>query len=105
MNGMVNQGKATDGLNPGAEKDRDKKSCTHNGDIINGDGKLRSSLFVKVNMDGIPIGRKVDLNSHGCYEILAKTLEDMFLRPNLTTNHFGKFSGLSLSGVDEVKII
>nr|KYP74124.1 Auxin-responsive protein IAA11 [Cajanus cajan] len=39
---------------------------------------LRSSLFVKVNMDGIPIGRKVDLSAHSSYETLAQTLEDMF---------------------------
>ncbi|KAK7378514.1 hypothetical protein VNO80_03956 [Phaseolus coccineus] len=39
---------------------------------------LRNSLFVKVKMDGIPIGRKVDLNVHGSYETLAQTLEEMF---------------------------
>ncbi|KAE8668790.1 Auxin-responsive protein IAA13 [Hibiscus syriacus] len=30
-----------------------------------------------VNMDGIPIGRKVDLNAHESYQKLAKTLEDI----------------------------
>ncbi|KAK7355964.1 hypothetical protein VNO80_15229 [Phaseolus coccineus] len=40
--------------------------------------QIRSSLFVKVNMDGIPIGRKVDLSAHSSYETLAQTLEDMF---------------------------
>ena len=39
---------------------------------------LRKSPFVKVNMDGIPIGRKVDLSAHSSYETLAQTLEDMF---------------------------
>lgn len=33
---------------------------------------------VKVNMDGAPIGRKVDLNSYTSYEMLAQTLEEMF---------------------------
>uniref|UniRef100_A0A2P2NGW8 Auxin-responsive protein n=1 Tax=Rhizophora mucronata TaxID=61149 RepID=A0A2P2NGW8_RHIMU len=47
--------------------------------------KVRTSLLVKVNMDGIPIGRKVDLNAHGCYENLAQALEDMFLRTSTTT--------------------
>ena len=61
------------------------------GKADNGDGKkngnsndkghLRSSLFVKVNMDGIPIGRKVDLTAHKSYEALARTLEDMFNDP------------------------
>ncbi|KAL2470580.1 Auxin-responsive protein IAA13 [Abeliophyllum distichum] len=39
---------------------------------------LKASLFVKVNMDGIPIGRKVDLNAHSCYETLSQTLDNMF---------------------------
>ncbi|KAK7336913.1 hypothetical protein VNO77_17466 [Canavalia gladiata] len=41
-------------------------------------GNPRSSMFVKVKMDGIPIGRKVDLSAHSSYETLAQTLEDMF---------------------------
>lgn len=36
------------------------------------------SRFVKVKMDGMPIGRKVDLSSHRDYETLALILEDMF---------------------------
>nr|BAJ34122.1 unnamed protein product [Eutrema halophilum] len=38
--------------------------------------------FIKVNMDGVAIGRKVDLNAHSSYENLAQTLEDMFFRNN-----------------------
>jgi auxin-responsive protein IAA len=38
--------------------------------------------FIKVNMDGVAIGRKVDLNAHSSYENLAQTLEDMFFRTN-----------------------
>ncbi|KAI3760213.1 hypothetical protein L1987_50604 [Smallanthus sonchifolius] len=33
---------------------------------------------VKVNMDGTLIGRKVDLNAHTSYEMLAQTLQEMF---------------------------
>ncbi|XP_076906046.1 auxin-responsive protein IAA12-like [Bidens hawaiensis] len=33
---------------------------------------------VKVNMDGTLIGRKVDLNAHASYEMLAQTLHEMF---------------------------
>ncbi|KAI4342635.1 hypothetical protein MLD38_027237 [Melastoma candidum] len=36
--------------------------------------------FVKVYMDGVPIGRKVDLNAHSRYETLARVLADMFLQ-------------------------
>lgn len=42
--------------------------------------KRQSYLPVKVNMDGSLIGRKVDLNAHSSYEMLAQTLEDMFCR-------------------------
>ncbi|XP_051142148.1 auxin-responsive protein IAA11-like [Andrographis paniculata] len=38
----------------------------------------KTSLFVKVNMDGIPIGRKVDLSAHRNYETLVHALDDMF---------------------------
>ncbi|XP_031382003.1 auxin-responsive protein IAA13-like isoform X1 [Punica granatum] len=37
--------------------------------------------FVKVCVDGIPIGRKVDLNAHSSYETLAQAIEDMFFGP------------------------
>ncbi|XP_009382169.2 auxin-responsive protein IAA12 isoform X1 [Musa acuminata AAA Group] len=42
-----------------------------------------NSLFVKVNLDGDPIGRKVDLSSYPSYETLALALEAMFLRQTL----------------------
>ncbi|XP_057867639.2 uncharacterized protein LOC131074916 [Cryptomeria japonica] len=38
------------------------------------------SMFVKVNMDGVPIGRKIDLNAYDSYEKLSQALEDMFKR-------------------------
>ncbi|KAI3819540.1 hypothetical protein L1987_13381 [Smallanthus sonchifolius] len=40
---------------------------------------------VKVNMDGSLIGRKVDLNVHTSYEMLAQTLEQMFFRRRSST--------------------
>ena len=38
--------------------------------------------FVKVNMDGITVGRKVDLNAYTSYEGLLLALEDMFQPSN-----------------------
>lgn len=55
-------------------------------------GAHNTSFFVKVNMDGIPIGRKVDLSAHSCYETLAKTLEEMFQGPTTTVNAMGKLN-------------
>ncbi|KAM0912799.1 hypothetical protein ACQ4PT_012599 [Festuca glaucescens] len=35
-------------------------------------------LFVKVNMDGVPIGRKVDLQAHGSYVNLSVAVDRLF---------------------------
>lgn len=51
--------------------------------------QARSPLYVKVNMDGVPIGRKVDLNAHDSYEALAQALEEMFQRPNNANGQSG----------------
>ncbi|KAI5065940.1 hypothetical protein GOP47_0018564 [Adiantum capillus-veneris] len=40
------------------------------------------TIYVKVNMDGIPIGRKVDLSTYKSYDGLLSALEDMFRNPN-----------------------
>ncbi|PNX81948.1 auxin-responsive protein iaa30-like, partial [Trifolium pratense] len=37
-----------------------------------------SSFFVKVYMEGIPIGRKLNILAHQSYHELVKTLEHMF---------------------------
>ena len=34
--------------------------------------------LVKVTMDGIPVGRRVDLRDHDSYESLTQKLDDMF---------------------------
>eukprot|EP01018_Ginkgo_biloba_P023855 Gb_16134 [translate_table: standard] len=38
------------------------------------------SMFVKVNMDGVPIGRKIDLKAYDSYDKLSLALEEMFKR-------------------------
>ncbi|KAF0920079.1 hypothetical protein E2562_033330 [Oryza meyeriana var. granulata] len=38
----------------------------------------RRGHFVKVNMDGVPIGRKVDLAAHGSYGELSATVDRLF---------------------------
>lgn len=75
MNSMVNQAKtlATEDQNSEMRQEANKNRTDAT--------KLRNSMFVKVTMDGIPIGRKVDLNAHKCYESLSNTLEEMFLKP------------------------
>ncbi|CAA2959206.1 auxin-responsive IAA26-like [Olea europaea subsp. europaea] len=36
------------------------------------------SLLVKINMDGVPIGRKVDLKEHDSYEKLSSAVDELF---------------------------
>lgn len=86
MNSMVNQAKsvASEEYNSMMENKRKNSVVEKTTDFCNknsASAKGRTSLFVKVNMDGIPIGRKIDLNAHGCYASLTWTLEDMFHRP------------------------
>ncbi|CAI9259264.1 unnamed protein product [Lactuca saligna] len=40
--------------------------------------QLQRSDFVKVNMDGVLVGRKLSVNDHSSYSGLATQLEDMF---------------------------
>ncbi|KAJ3704047.1 hypothetical protein LUZ61_007752 [Rhynchospora tenuis] len=38
----------------------------------------KKSNFVKINMDGIPIGRKVDLSAYDSYEKLCSAIKELF---------------------------
>ncbi|KAI5068377.1 hypothetical protein GOP47_0017179 [Adiantum capillus-veneris] len=62
-------------------------AVTHSQPAVDGEGI--SAVYVKVNMDGIPIGRKVDLNVYRSYESLLTALEEMFYSPsNGNCKHF-----------------
>lgn len=102
MNTLVNQAKSrtTEDLSSMNEENNSKnvvanKSKNVSKKNLNVDVEKRplkaSSPFVKVNMDGIPIGRKVNLSAHNCYETLAQTLDDMFCRPTATINARSEF--------------
>ncbi|KAK6161202.1 hypothetical protein DH2020_004583 [Rehmannia glutinosa] len=55
--------------------EKSNKKINHGNDKNDAALKERGHLgFVKVNMDGLPIGRKVDLNAHKSYETLAKNV-------------------------------
>ncbi|CAN1279044.1 Auxin-responsive protein IAA13 [Linum perenne] len=89
-----NNNKAAGGGNGEKEKappkDSNMKKKISSGENTNSPASGKAHLgFVKVNMDGVPIGRKIDLNAHGCYETLAQTLEDMFFRSNPALNSTG----------------
>ncbi|XP_022157980.1 auxin-responsive protein IAA13-like isoform X2 [Momordica charantia] len=86
INSLVNQAK---NQRAGEEKEQHSLKNRSNGvpEKIQ-DSKITSAAdtekgplgFVKVYMDGVLIGRKVDLNAHCCYETLALMLEDMFFQ-------------------------
>ncbi|KAL6002106.1 Iaa13p [Asimina triloba] len=102
MNSLVSQAKAVsedsgttdDPTNPNSKKiSGSVKTDISNNDKVmdinkNGSAKKEKtsgkSQFVKANMDGVPIGRKVDLNAHLSYQTLAQALEDMFHTPTST---------------------
>ncbi|KAA8548885.1 hypothetical protein F0562_000569 [Nyssa sinensis] len=90
MNSLVNQSKTPNAEEDKVvgENDKSKNSLkkTNHGNSKSDAGVKEKGLlgFVKVNMDGLQIGRKVDLNAHACYETLAQTLEEMFFRPTTT---------------------
>ncbi|XP_056687223.1 auxin-responsive protein IAA13 isoform X2 [Spinacia oleracea] len=82
MNSMVNQAKSVANEESEAEFDEMKRKDVMYGAEEKGNAKERvphkSCLFVKVNMDGVAIGRKVDLNAHSSYDSLGLMLEEMF---------------------------
>ncbi|KAM7253200.1 hypothetical protein ACFE04_025818 [Oxalis oulophora] len=102
MNSLLNHAKAATPEDEKSicdkEKPRDAKKK-----ICSKASNEKSHLgFVKVNVDGIAIGRKVDLNAHVSYETLAQALEDMFFgaTANGTEKELTKLSKL-LDGSSE----
>ncbi|CAH8363666.1 unnamed protein product [Eruca vesicaria subsp. sativa] len=61
-----------------ATEDDVQKGTTKNSVKKDGVGFIKSPMLVKVTMDGVIIGRKIDLSALDSYEALAKTLEQMF---------------------------
>ncbi|KAG2242436.1 hypothetical protein Bca52824_095719 [Brassica carinata] len=57
---------------------------------------VQGSGFVKVNKDGVGIGRKVDMRAHSSYENLAQTLEEMF---------FGMTGATSMEKVKPLRLL
>lgn len=98
VNSCNSHAKSSEVFNSVGEKSKSNNTVvrTDNGNDNNINAKEKrhhsSSLFVKVNMDGIPIGRKVDLSAHSSYETLAQTLEDMFNESTTVITCKGKFS-------------
>ncbi|XP_009767832.1 auxin-responsive protein IAA12-like isoform X2 [Nicotiana sylvestris] len=89
MNTLVNQTKSppTEEFCGAIEKCKSKNIITNassskSNSFAKEKGLIKTSMFVKVNMDGVAIGRKVDLNAHSSYENLEQTLDRMFLKPN-----------------------
>lgn len=97
MNSLVNQAKSqrAEEDKSTSEKDNPKEALQkkiNNGSKSTSSGAVKEKGhlgYVKVNIDGIAIGRKVDLNAHSCYETLAQTLEDMFFRSTISVNSIG----------------
>lgn len=99
MNNMANNGKASlnktfiltnEKRNAIAAAALEKDNDLRNHEESNRKQRLSlKSLFVKVNMDGVAIGRKVDLSALNCYQTLAQTLDAMFSAPSQNANSCG----------------
>ncbi|RZC88602.1 hypothetical protein C5167_016464 [Papaver somniferum] len=104
MNSLVNQVKVSSKGDNNLKKKVTTINCSSNDDknntIVKENG--RNLWFVKVNMDGERIGRKVDLNAHTCYDTLAQALEEMFHKPTIAnfirSNGEKEFSSKLLDG-------
>lgn len=85
MNSLVNNNQAkaprAEEEHKGINEEEEEDKAIKDGSKLK---KVKENLghigFIKVNMDGIRIGRKVDLNAHSSYHSLASALETMFLR-------------------------
>lgn len=81
MNSLVNN-HAMKAARAEEEEEDEKKKVVKNDELkdvsMKVNGKVQGLGFVKVNMDGVGIGRKVDMRAHSSYENLAQTLEEMF---------------------------
>ncbi|KAJ1691080.1 hypothetical protein LUZ63_015235 [Rhynchospora breviuscula] len=53
---------------------------TRDGGLVNGNraDSNKKGCFVKINMDGIPIGRKIDLKAYGDYDELSSAVDQLF---------------------------
>ncbi|KAI3459559.1 hypothetical protein Pfo_016222 [Paulownia fortunei] len=98
MNTMLREAKTLNveedkGLGTKEKEESAKKKINHGSDNKNNAMITESGHpgFVKVNVDGLPIGRKVDVNVHKSYETLVKALEEMFFKPSTTI--FGSSEG------------
>ncbi|KAI7734333.1 hypothetical protein M8C21_017038 [Ambrosia artemisiifolia] len=70
--------------------------------------KCQKGFFVKINMNGIPIGRKVDLNAYDTYEKLSGAVDQLFrgllAAQNDTSEHEKPITGL-LDGNGEYTLV
>lgn len=69
-----------------SESQTDKKPVSEKTIIVE-NGKNVEGLYVKINMEGVPIGRKVDLKTYDGYEKLSAAVDQLF-RGLLAGNFF-----------------
>ncbi|KAL8162818.1 hypothetical protein V2J09_014307 [Rumex salicifolius] len=88
MNNLANQTRASSPEDGTPNGDCGNKKMNNGGESK---PKAHDNGFVKVNMDGVQIGRKLDLNAHSSYDSLTRTIEDMFFKPSSSCiNHISR---------------
>lgn len=80
--GSNNSSKSDDQMKKLPPKDEGIKTENNNIGLINNkiksDNHQADHMFVKVNMEGVPIGRKVDLKSYDSYQKLSYAIDQLF---------------------------
>ncbi|KAL8104840.1 hypothetical protein AgCh_028855 [Apium graveolens] len=110
MNNIINQTKSSNGDQEEKEMDVNdtskisSKKLNHGRDDNDTTKERGLVKFVKVNMDGLQIGRKVDLSVHACYETLARTIEEMFFKSSTTMNP-NSLAGMNKQTVQPSKLL
>uniref|UniRef100_J3KX63 Auxin-responsive protein n=1 Tax=Oryza brachyantha TaxID=4533 RepID=J3KX63_ORYBR len=61
-----------------SSQNAEKSSKDGGGGCSGGNEHAQKGMFVKINMDGVPIGRKVDLTAYGGYAELSSAVDKLF---------------------------
>lgn len=72
---MIHSSSSNNNNNNNDGQDQDHY-CEEEAEVVQ--SKQGWGCYVKVNMDGVIVGRKVCIFQHGCYSTLALQLDDMF---------------------------
>ncbi|OAY78440.1 Auxin-responsive protein IAA27 [Ananas comosus] len=75
---MNDHEKGATSAKPAAENIDDNDDDDDNSNVMKRRTESRPTMFVKVNMEGYVVGRKINLRAHDSYESLSRAVQKMF---------------------------